>query len=44
MSWDNLNPILVYTVIGAVIFFTIFALFAKGGVDDDDSNNHSKSH
>jgi len=45
MSWDNLDPVLVYMMIGAIVFFTAVGLFAKGGVDDDKTNNnHHNSH
>lgn len=44
MSWDNLNPILVYTLIGAVVFFSFMAWFANGDSDDCDSDKKPKSH
>ena len=43
MSWENLNPILVYMMIGAIVFFTAVALFATGGVDDEKAKSNHKS-
>lgn len=44
MSWDNLNPVLVYTLIGAIVFFTLVALYAKGGADDENHTNKNESN
>ncbi|MFK5949028.1 MAG: hypothetical protein QM500_09720 [Methylococcales bacterium] len=44
MRWDNINPVLVYTLIGAIVFFTLIALFAKGDVDDNEHTNKKESN
>ena len=39
MSWENLNPVLVYMLIGAVVFFLFMGFFATGDIDDEKSDD-----